>query len=497
MPFTSLGLSDQLVQGILATGFTAPTEIQSRAIPVALSGKDIIGAAQTGTGKTAAFVLPLLQRLSQPPHNRGHHCRALILTPTRELAHQIDSAITAYGRFLQMRTLAISGGTNMQNQTKHLLRGVDIITATPGRLLDHLERKTVDLSHVEVLVLDEADRMFDMGFIRDVQCIVARVPSERQTMMFSATMSREVRTLMSAIQKHPVLIEIGERRSPVDSVRQAFYSVPQNRKMELLLFMLEQKEMDSVLVFSRTKHGADKISHRLQRSGMKSVAIHSNRTQAQRQRALGGFRNGEYRVLVATDVAARGIDVEGISHVVNYDIPHFPEDYIHRIGRTGRASATGDAITFVGQEETKHLKDLERFTGKRYEIKRYPGFDYSKLPERTKPVAHEKQDREPSLQTKHPKKFRRDDRWEHRHGKKRFPKTDLHDSGGTQPRFSNEAPPPYEKKEKSHGGKPFYSKYMHPAAEKKEARDWRKLIDEMNSRIRGAKKRFVHGKTGI
>ncbi|HXG39269.1 MAG TPA: DEAD/DEAH box helicase [Bacteroidota bacterium] len=491
MPFTSLGLSDQLVQGILATGFTAPTEIQSRAIPVALAGKDIIGAAQTGTGKTAAFVLPILQRLTQHPHQRSHHCRALILTPTRELAHQIDSAITAYGRFLQMRTLAIYGGTNMQNQTKHLLRGVDIIIATPGRLLDHLERKTVNLSHVEVLVLDEADRMFDMGFIQDVKRIVARIPSERQTMMFSATMSKEVRELMSAIQKHPVLIEIGERRSPVNSVRQAFYTAPVNRKMELLLFMLEQKELDSVLVFSRTKHGADKISHRLQRSGIKSVAIHSNRTQAQRQRALGGFRNGEYRVLVATDVAARGIDVEGISHVVNYDIPHFPEDYIHRIGRTGRASATGDAITFVGQEETKHLKALERFTGKRYDITRYPGFDYSKPPEQPKPVLHATQDQSQSHQRERSKKFRRDDRRGSRHEKKRFSRADQRGSAGTKPKFSNEAPPPYEKKEKSSGAKSFSSTYVHPSATNKEERDWRKIIDDMNSRIRGVKKRFV------
>ncbi|MCI0706533.1 MAG: DEAD/DEAH box helicase [Ignavibacteriae bacterium] len=377
MPFKTLGLSDELVQGILATGFVAPTEIQSRAIPAALSGKDIIGSAQTGTGKTAAFVLPILQHLAKH-HTKTHHCRALILTPTRELAQQIEDAISTYGRFLHTRTLAIYGGTNMQNQLKRLQRGVDIVIATPGRLLDHLERRSVDLRHVQILVIDEADRMFDMGFIKDVKKIVSHVPAERQTLMFSATMSKEVRDLMSALQKHPVLIEIGERRAPVDSVRQSFYSISPDRKMELLLFMLKQKELDSVLVFSRTKHGADKISKRLEKNGVRSTAIHSNRTQAQRMRALGGFRNGEFRVLVATDVAARGIDVEGISHVVNYDIPGFPEDYIHRIGRTGRASATGDAITFVAREDVDSLRRLERFTSKHFPLQHYPGFDYTK-----------------------------------------------------------------------------------------------------------------------
>lgn len=374
MPFKNLGLSDELVRGILATGFTAPTEIQSRAIPLALSGKDIIGSAQTGTGKTAAFVLPLLNRLA--PHPRTHHCRALILTPTRELAQQIEDAIKSYGRFMDLRTLAIYGGTSMSNQLKHLHRGVDIIISTPGRLLDHLQRKSVSLSAVQILVIDEADRMFDMGFINDVKRIVAHTPKERQTLMFSATRSKEVHDLMAAIQRHPVVIEIGERRSAVGSVRQTFYSAQQDKKMELLLHILAKEAMDSVLVFSRTKHGADRISHRLERQGIKSVAIHSDRTQAQRQRALSGFRHGQYRVLVATDVAARGIDVEGISHVVNFDIPAFPEDYIHRIGRTGRASATGDAITFVAREEMQHLRRLESFTSKKHELKRYPGFNY-------------------------------------------------------------------------------------------------------------------------
>jgi ATP-dependent RNA helicase RhlE len=381
MAFTALGLTDQLVQGILATGFTAPTEIQSRAIPLALTGKDIIGCAQTGTGKTAAFVLPILNRLSREAesHTHTHHIKSLILTPTRELAQQIEDAIAQYGRFTQIHALSIYGGTNINNQLKKLSRGVEIVIATPGRLLDHIARRSIDLSHIEVLVLDEADRMFDMGFIADVRKIVGFTPASRQTLLFSATMSREVRDLVKNIQHHPELIEVGEQRSAVKTVSQHFYSINQEKKMDLLLHMLQTQTLDSVLIFSRTKHGADKISHRLERKEIKSVAIHSGRTQAQRQRALAGFKQGHYQVLVATDVAARGIDVEGISHVINFDIPTFAEDYIHRIGRTARANATGDAITFVARNEMEHLKKIERFTGKRFELKQYPGFDYTKL----------------------------------------------------------------------------------------------------------------------
>ncbi len=381
MPFSKLGLTDQLVQGILATGYTAPTDIQAKAIPLALQGKDIIGCAQTGTGKTAAFVLPLLNRLSTPHHSSRRHVRALILTPTRELAQQVEDFITGYGRFTNLQSLSIYGGVNMGNQLKRLARGVDIVIATPGRLLDHLQRRSIDLSKVEVLVLDEADRMFDMGFINDVRKIIAKVPADRQTLLFSATMSKEVRALTASIQKHPEMIEIGQRTKPVDTVTQHFYSIPQDQKMDLLFHILDSTQMDSVLVFSRTKHGADKISHRLERRGVKAIAIHSNRTQAQRDHALAGFKQGQFKVLVATDIAARGIDVEGISHVVNYDTPTFAEDYIHRIGRTGRASLKGDALTFVSREEQKHLKKIEHFVEKRYELKRYPSFDYTKKPE--------------------------------------------------------------------------------------------------------------------
>ena len=380
MSFSKLGLNDRLVQGILATGYTAPTTIQSRAIPAALAGKDVIGCAQTGTGKTAAFVLPILNRLSADVHVKHHGVRALILTPTRELAQQIEESITAYGRFMSLQSLAVFGGVNIQNQIKRLRRGIDIVIATPGRLLDHLERQTIDLSNVEVLVLDEADRMFDMGFIQDVRKIISKVPAHRQTMLFSATMSKEVRALTANIQKHPEFIEVGEQRKPVDTVTQHFYSIHQELKVDLLIHILESTQMESVLVFSRTKHGADKISHRLERKGIKSIAIHSNRTQAQRQRALAGFKHGDFQVLVATDIAARGIDVEGITHVVNFDTPTFAEDYIHRIGRTGRATSKGDALTFVARNEQEYLRKIEYFVGKKFELKKYPGFDDTKRP---------------------------------------------------------------------------------------------------------------------
>lgn len=382
MAFKALGLADQLVQGILATGYVAPTEIQARAIPLALAGKDIIGCANTGTGKTAAFVLPILNKLILS-EARTHHIKALILTPTRELAQQIEDSITQYGRFMQLRTVVLYGGTNIQNQLKKLQRGVDIVVATPGRLLDHLARRSVNLAMIEVLVLDEADRMFDMGFINDVRKIIAYTPATRQTLLFSATMSKEVRELVKNIQKKPELIDIGERRSPAKTVTQHFYSVQQDKKGDLLFHILNEKKLESVLVFSRTKHGADKISHKLERKGIKSIAIHSNRTQAQRERALAGFKNGQYNVLVATDVAARGIDVEGISHVINYDVPTFAEDYIHRIGRTGRAEHSGDAITFVSRDEVKYSKKIEQFTGRRHELLQYPGFDYSAAAEKT------------------------------------------------------------------------------------------------------------------
>ncbi len=378
MPFKTFGLSDPLVQGILATGYIAPTEIQSQAIPAAIAGKDIIGCAQTGTGKTAAFVLPILNRLSHEHTSKRKVVRSLILTPTRELAVQIEKSIRTYGRFLHMRTLAVYGGVNIKRQFDALHQGVDIVVATPGRLLDHMHRRTIDLRHVEVLVLDEADRMFDMGFIRDVRRIISAVPTNRQTMLFSATVTPEISALAEGVQKSPIMIQIGRPRNPIETIAQHIYFVDRERKIDLLLHLLSGTHLSSVLVFSRTKHGADRINRWLEGAGVVSVAIHSGRNQSQRERAMDGFKNGRYRVMVATDIAARGIDVTGISHVINFDVPVIPEDYIHRIGRTGRAEATGDAITFVSRDEHKYLRAIEKFIGREFTPIECPGFTYIK-----------------------------------------------------------------------------------------------------------------------
>jgi len=389
MSFTTFGLSDPLVRGILATGYTAPTEIQSQAIPAAIEGRDIIGCAQTGTGKTAAFVLPILDRLSHERAGRKRAVRSLILTPTRELAVQIERSILGYGRFTDLKGLAVYGGVSINNQIAALRRSVDIVVATPGRLMDHMQRRTIDMRHVEVLVLDEADRMLDMGFINDVRKIVSKVPTNRQTMLFSATISPEVKTLAADMLKSPKVIQIGRPRNPIETITQHFYAVEKALKIDLLLHMIEDWRMFSVLVFSRTKYGADKISRRLTRAGIVAVSIHSNRTQNQRQQALDGFRSGKYHVMVATDIAARGIDVEGISHVINYDVPTHAEDYVHRIGRTGRAAATGDAITFVSSEEQKYLREVGKFIGRKLQPEICKGFRSIK-PDSSQPRPAEK-----------------------------------------------------------------------------------------------------------
>ncbi len=381
MPFKTMGLADPLVQGILATGYTAPTEIQSHAIPAILDGKDIIGCAQTGTGKTAAFVLPILNRLETVPQKtKKKKICALIVTPTRELAIQIEQAVRGYGRFMDIKTIAVYGGTRIETQIKHLRQGVDIVIATPGRLLDHIQRRTVDLSTVEILVLDEADRMFDMGFIEDIRKIVNQLPAKRQTLMFSATMPKAIKKLTESIQRSPQMIQIGRQHNPIETITQHIYSVEKALKIDLLLHMIENWRMFSVLVFSRTKYGADKISRRLKSAGVVAVAIHSGRTQNQRRRALDGFKSGKYQVMVATDVASRGIDVEGISHVINYDVPTHAEDYVHRIGRTGRAAATGDAITFVSSEEQKYLRQIGKFIERKLTAHKCKDFSYVKSP---------------------------------------------------------------------------------------------------------------------
>jgi ATP-dependent RNA helicase RhlE len=394
LTFADFGLNDRLLRGITAAEFTTPTPIQSRAIPIALTGADLIGCAQTGTGKTAAFVIPILHRLvaakeaqakerstEQKLQRGAKPARALILSPTRELVQQIEDNIRKLAWHMPLKMCSLYGGTSIDSQIRLLERGVDIIVATPGRLIDHLNRKSLVLSGIETLVLDEADRMLDMGFINDVRKIVAQTPPQRQTLLFSATMSPEIQAMTRAMQQSPALIEIGERRKPAESVTQHFYVAPQAQKMDLLLHVLKAEEMDSVIVFSRTKHGADRISRRLERSGLKAIAIHSNRTQSQRSKALAGFKKGQYKILVATDIAARGIDVDGISHVINFDTPPAAEDYIHRIGRTGRADATGDALTFVSRDEQNNVRKIERHIRKRLSVMKYPGFDYSAKPE--------------------------------------------------------------------------------------------------------------------
>jgi ATP-dependent RNA helicase RhlE len=374
MGFTTMGLSPQVLKGVLEAGYTQPTPIQKLAIGPAVDGRDVIGCAQTGTGKTAAFVLPMLHRLAAEKSLHHRNPRALVLTPTRELCQQVKEAVATYGKFMSLRAVAVYGGVSMENQVKLLRRGADIVVATPGRLLDHMQRSTIDLAGVTILVLDEADRMLDMGFIHDVKKIIAKVPRERQTMLFSATLSPEINTLAASVLRDPQTVQAGERRNPVETIEQHFYRAGKESKMDLLSHALSAEQMGSVLVFSRTKHGADKITRRLESKGVSAVAIHSNRSQSQRDRALDGFKRGTYRVLVATDIAARGIDVDGISHVINYDIPHEAEDYIHRIGRTGRAGATGDAITFVDREDAQFLRRIEQYVGKKIPVREYPGF---------------------------------------------------------------------------------------------------------------------------
>ena len=372
--FKSLGLAEPLYKSIKAVGYEHPTPIQASAIPIACEGKDLIGCAQTGTGKTAAFVLPVLDRLLQHKRKKGPApARSLIIAPTRELAIQITDSIRTYGRHTRLSVLAIFGGVDIQKQIRSLRRGPDILVATPGRLLDHMQRGTVKLSRIEILILDEADRMLDMGFIHDIRKIVAETPKNRQTMLFSATMPAKVEALAQQILNNPELIEIGRRRNPAKSVAQHVCFVKQTDKTELLVHILNNDSVENMIVFSRTKHRADRICRRLVRQGFAATVIHSNRSQGQRQKALEGLQKGRFNILVATNIAARGIDLDNVSHVINYDTPQEAENYIHRIGRTGRGDATGKAITFVGEDEARYLRDIEKHTGKRIDKLEYEG----------------------------------------------------------------------------------------------------------------------------
>ena len=359
MTFNTLGLSDTLLQAVKQTGYTSPTPIQERAIPEILAGRDVMAAAQTGTGKTAGFTLPLLQLISGRPNRTRNSFRALILTPTRELAAQIEDSIQTYGAQENLRYGVVFGGVNINPQKKTLNRGLDILVATPGRLLDLYQQKCIDFRDVEVLILDEADRMLDMGFIRDIKKIMALLPKQRQNLMFSATFSDEIRVLAKTICNKPVEIDVAPRNSTVEAISQKMYYVDKASKPSLLIEMMLASN-DQTLVFSRTKHGANNLAKKLIKENIKAAAIHGNKSQAQRTKALHDFKQGGVQVLVATDIAARGIDIEQLARVINFDLPHVPEDYIHRIGRTGRAGATGLAISLVSGEEGKQLRDIER-----------------------------------------------------------------------------------------------------------------------------------------
>jgi len=359
MSFSSLGLSAPLLKAIQDQGYTQPTPIQKQSIPVILSGKDVLAGAQTGTGKTAGFTLPLLQMLGEEKKS-GHYIRALILTPTRELAAQVGDSVATYGKYLPFRSSVIFGGVSINPQIKQLQAGLDIVIATPGRLLDHVSQKTIDLSKVEFLILDEADRMLDMGFINDIKKVLAILPKKRQNLLFSATFSDEIKRLADSLLNSPALIEVAKRNATSGNIKQTIHPVDRDRKKELLVHLIKEGDWQQVLVFTRTKHGANKLMAQLEKDGITAAAIHGNKSQNARTKALADFKSGEIRVLVATDIAARGIDIDQLPHVVNFELPNIAEDYVHRIGRTGRAGNGGEAISLVCVDEHEYLKGIEK-----------------------------------------------------------------------------------------------------------------------------------------
>ncbi len=407
MPFKSLGLDPKILSAIQAAGYTEPTPIQAAAIPVILAGQDVIGIAQTGTGKTAAFTLPILTQLSAkaPPPGARRGPRVLVIAPTRELVAQIEENIVAYARDIPLRIAKVYGGVGEGPQKTALRSGADVVIACPGRLLDLMRQGYGDFGNLTHLVLDEADRMLDMGFLADIRRIVAKLPPKRQTLLFSATLSRDIEQLTKDFQHNPKIVQIGKRSNPAESVTQLIYEVPQHLKVDLLKhLLLADNALHMVIVFTRTKHGADKVARKLESAGVTTGTLHANRSQNQRIKALADFKSGRLRVLVATDIAARGIDVDGISHVVNFDFPPQAEDYVHRIGRTGRASAVGDAISFVTPDDHAPLRTLERFIGRGITRKRAEGFDYASAAPAVNEFADRPRSSGPSSRSRQPQR---------------------------------------------------------------------------------------------
>ncbi len=379
MSFDTLGLAEPLLRAVHEAGYTTPTPIQAQAIPAVLSGGDVMGGAQTGTGKTAGFVLPMLQRLMDKPAVRDARgklpIRALILTPTRELAAQVEESVRVYGKYAKLTSMVMFGGVGMQPQIDKLRRGVDILVATPGRLLDHHGQRTLDLSHVEIFVLDEADRMLDMGFLPDIKKVLAIVPAKKQSLLFSATFSDEIKALADRLLNAPVLIEVARRNQTAELIAQKVHPVGREMKKDLLVHLVKDNDWHQVLVFTRMKHGANRLVEHLLKNGISAMAIHGNKSQTARTKALADFKKGELQVLVATDIAARGIDIDQLPHVVNFELPNVPEDYVHRIGRTGRAGTKGEAISLVCVDENGFLREIERLTKNEIPKEIVPGFE--------------------------------------------------------------------------------------------------------------------------
>lgn len=406
MLFSELGLSPEIINAVTEQGYTSPTPIQEQAIPIILEGKDVLAGAQTGTGKTAGFALPILQRLL-PYANTStsparHSTKVLVLTPTRELAAQVEESFKVYSKYIPVRTAVIYGGVNMDAQTALLKSGVEIVVSTPGRLLDHVQQKTINLSQIEILILDEADRMLDMGFIKDIRKIIELLPAKKQSILFSATFSSEIKQLADTLLKDPVLIEVARRNAAADNIQQTLYLIEQEKKRALLSHLIESQNLNQVLVFCRTKQSANNLANLLVKDGINSAAIHSDKTQGMREAALEEFKAGTIRVLVATDIAARGIDIEDLPHVINFEVPHAPEDYVHRIGRTGRAGAIGKAISLVSPEELKLVKEVEKLLKRT--IERTPLPEFMNAVEQSRPENPRKEYDRPSRHDKASKK---------------------------------------------------------------------------------------------